>query len=121
MLFLAFALVVWLLGGPEVARYALDGTAWAMILLITPLVALLALGLGVIVSSRATDPRSAQQIATLLVLPVVALLIAQISGLFLIGLPMILAAAGVLLVLAAIVLQVGVRLFQRETILTKWK
>ncbi len=121
LLFLVFALVVWILGGLTVARYALDTTAWALILLITPIIAFVALGLGVIVSSRATDPRSAQQIATLLVLPVVALLIAQISGLFLIGLPMVLAAAGVLLILAVIVLQVGVRLFQRETILTKWK
>lgn len=121
LLFLVFALVVWALGGPTVARFALDGTAWAMILLITPVIAFVALGLGVIVSSRATDPRSAQQIATLLILPVIALLIAQVTGLFLIGLNMVLVAAAVLLILAVIVLQVGVRLFQREAILTKWK
>ena len=121
LLFLVFYAVVLVLGGVEVARYALDITAWALILLITPVIAFVALGLGVITSSRATDPRSAQQVATLLILPVVGLLIAQVTGLFLIGPRLILIAAVVLLVLAVIVLQIGVRLFQRETILTKWK
>lgn len=119
--FLLFALIVWVFAGAEVFRYGLDVTAWALMLIIAPLVAFMALGLAVIVSSRSTDPRSAQQIASLLVLPIVALFIGQMSGLFLLGLPLVLVGAAGLLILDVIILSVGVRLFQRETILTKWK
>lgn len=113
--------VVRLLGGPEVLTYAFDMAAWALILLISPVVAFLALGLGVIVSSRSTDPRSAQQIASILVLPIVGLIIGQSTGLFLLGLGPVLVAAVVLLILDLIVLRLGIRLFQREHILTRWK
>jgi ABC-2 type transport system permease protein len=116
-----WALLVRLLGGPVVAGYALNASTWTMMLLIMPLVALLALGLSVIVSSRANDPRSAQQVAVILVLPIVALLAGQLSGLFLLGLPAVLIGAAVLLVVDALVLQAGVRLFNREAILTRWK
>ena len=115
------AILVRVWAGPDVSQFALDAAAWVMLLLLTPLVAFLALGLGVIVSSRSTDPRSAQQVAVILVLPIISLIIGQSTGLFLLGLLPVLLGAVVLLILDVIVLWLGIRLFQRETILTRWK
>jgi len=79
------------------------------------------LGAGVVVSSRASDPRSAQQLGSIVVLPIVALMIGQSAGAFLLSLPMALAAVAVLAVVDVVVLALGVSLFNREAILTRWK
>ena len=115
------ALLVRLWAGPVVSAFALDTATWTLILLITPLIAFLALGFGVIVSSRANDPRSAQQVAVILILPLIGLIVGQSAGLFLLGSGAVLVAALVLLVLDILVLLAGVRLFERERILTRWK
>jgi ABC-2 type transport system permease protein len=91
------------------------------LVLLVPGAAFLAVVLALIVSSRATDPQSAQQVAGLIVLPVVGLMVGQLSGVVQISplLSVILGAA--LLAIDAGLLAVAVRLFQRETILTRWK
>lgn len=116
-----FALVTYLAGGPEVYRYTLDSAAWATILLISPLVALLGLGLGVVVSARSNDARSAQQIGGLVVLPLVAVVIGQTAGVFLLGVPLVIVAAVILFLGDLAILGLGVSLFNREAILTRWK
>ncbi len=121
---LAVAVFAWLvsrLGGPLVVALVLDPPALVLLLLGVPAVALFGLGAGVVVSSRASDPRSAQQLGTLVVLPIVALMIGQSAGLFLLDVPMALAAVGLLVVVDVVVLAVGVSLFNREAILTRWK
>ena len=76
---------------------------------------------GLIVSSRASDPQSAQQIAGLIILPVIALMIGQLLGVVQLSLWLVIAAAVVLLAIDAALLAFAVRVFQRETILTRWK
>ena len=80
---------------------------------------------GVVASSRLTDPRAVQQVAALMAVPIVLLGAAQVTGLFLISLPMILPMTllGALLMalLDGAVLWLTVRLFQREIILTRWR
>ncbi|HYE86999.1 MAG TPA: ABC transporter permease subunit [Vicinamibacterales bacterium] len=89
--------------------------------LLGPLVEMATLLVSVMVSSRSNDPRSAQQIASLLILPVTGLFVAQLMGMVMLGVnAMLLGAAGFLLV-NGVLLWVGVRLFQRESILTRWK
>jgi ABC-2 type transport system permease protein len=75
----------------------------------------------VCVSSRVNDPRSAQQVGALIVLPVTAVFILQITGMFqLTGL--VIASLALALVGVNIGLMlVGITLFQRESILTRWK
>ncbi len=120
----AFA-ILWLgvfaLGGWPVARFGLGGSTLGAILLIAPLVSLLALGVGVIVSARSSDPRSAQQIGGFLVLPIVAWMTVQSAGLFILGPAFLLAAAAILLILDILVLWWGASRFQREEILVRWK
>ncbi|MFN8496653.1 MAG: ABC transporter permease [Anaerolineae bacterium] len=121
LIFLVYAIIVTWRAGATVARYVLDPATLTMIVLITPLVALLALGLGVIVSSRVSDPRSAQQVGVIIILPIVGIMVAQSVGVFLLGLPFVLMAAIILAVLDGLVFVVGVRVFQRESILTRWR
>lgn len=89
--------------------------------LVGPLVTLLALLLAVIISSRVNDPRSAQQLGALVVLPIAAVFVAQLMGQFVLGPAGLLQAALWLIGLDAVLLWVGIRVFDRERILMKWK
>ena len=82
-----------------------------LIAVICPLVAVLGLSLGVIVSSRANDPRTAQQIGGLFVLPIIALVRAQLQGLYFLNLPAVMIAAVALAIIDLAVSGVGVALF----------
>ena len=88
--------------------------------LIGPLAALAALQATIAVSSRVNDPRSAQQIAVLLVLPLVAMLVGQIAGAFVITTAVLTAVAAALALIWILLVLLSVALFDRETILTRW-
>jgi ABC-2 type transport system permease protein len=93
----------------------------AVVFLLGPLATLAALQLAVCASSRVNDARSAQQIGALIILPIAGLLIAQLTGNVLLTGPVIL---GIALVLAGVnigLMLIGVALFDREAILTRWK
>ena len=89
--------------------------------LLGPLVELASLQVSVIVSSRSSDPRSAQQLSALLILPVTIVFIAQLMGLIVVGPAALLLGALACLVLNALLLWLGVQVFQRESILTRWR
>ncbi len=91
------------------------------IFVVGPLLSLAAVSLAVMISSRTSDPRVAEQISGLLVLPLVGLIIAQSVGVIFINATLILWVAGVLAVLDVGLLAFAAQLFQRETILTRWK
>jgi ABC-2 type transport system permease protein len=98
-----------------------DAGTLLLVFVIAPLVALLGLSLGVIASARTSDARTAQQIGVVVILPLIALLVLQLEGLLLLTPALILAGAAVLLSVDLLVLALGVRIFRRETILTRWK
>lgn len=89
--------------------------------LLGPLVELASLLLSVIVSSRANDPRSAQQITGLLILPITGIFVAQLMGVFVVGVRFMILAAVSCIILDSVLLWVGVQVFHRESILTRWK
>lgn len=119
--FLLYVLGLRTLTEPGVAGFIADTAAWLVAILISPLVALLGLGLGVIVSSRVNDPRSAQQIGTIIVLPIMGIIFGQIAGVFFLSVPIVVMSAVILLLIDGGVLAIGVKLFEREAILTRWK
>jgi ABC-2 type transport system permease protein len=90
-------------------------------LVIGPLVSVAALLSAAIVSSRANDARSAQQLGGIIVLPLTALFVAQLAGQFLVGMTALAVAAIGLALVDLLLLWLGVRIFQRETILMRWK
>lgn len=89
--------------------------------LLGPLIQLASLQVSVIVSSRSADPRSAQQITALLILPVTIVFVAQLMGLLVIGPAAILLASLGCAALNALLLWGGVKVFARESILTRWR
>ena len=89
--------------------------------LLGPFVVLASLQVSVIVSSRASDPRSAQQVTGLLILPVTFVFVAQMMGVLVVGPTALVLGALGCMVLNVILLWLGVRVFQRETILTRWR
>ena len=106
---------------PGVFR-AVAGLRTAVLLLgVGPLASLVALQGTIAVSSRVNDARSAQQIAVLLVLPIVAMLLGQIAGAFVLTTAMLVGVVVGLAVLWAFLIGLSVALFERETILTRWK
>lgn len=106
---------------PNVLPNVLTPATLVLIGLVGPLLATLGLSLGVIVSSRANDPRTAQQIGGLVILPIIAIFMGQLQGFYFLTLPAILVGAIVLAVVDVVILGIGVSLFQRETILVRWK
>ena len=73
------------------------------------------------ISSRVNDPRAAEQLSSLVILPLLLLFFGQISGLFLLNATLILWIAGGLVIIDAGLLAFAMQLFQRESILTRWK
>jgi ABC-2 type transport system permease protein len=110
-----------LLGEPEVWRTFVTVRAATLFLVLGPLLALVSLLLSVIVSSRVSDPRSAQQLSALVVTPITAVFIAQLIGEYLVSRRTLLLAAAGLAIVAVVLLGIGIRIFARERILMRWK
>jgi ABC-2 type transport system permease protein len=106
---------------PRVLAAAIGPTWIFAMLILVPLLALLSMSIGVMISSRVNDTRAAQQIGGMLVLPIVALGIAQTAGLVLLNAITFIGGAALLALLDVVMLRAAARLFQRETILTRWK
>ncbi len=111
--FAAYIAGVALVAEPDAFQALLTPASLAVTFLLGPLAALTALQLAVCVSSRVSDPRSAQQIGALVVLPVAGLLVLQLTGSFELtaGTTSLLALA--LLAVNAGLMQLGVALFDR--------
>jgi ABC-2 type transport system permease protein len=112
---------VLLVGEPGVWRTILSARTFIMFGLLGPLVELATLQVSVIVSSRANDPRSAQQLTSLLILPITIVFIAQLMASFVLTPAWLLLGCTVAAALNTLLLMVGVRVFERETILTRWR
>lgn len=96
--------------------------SWTLCLLaLAPLLAFMAITVSVIVSSRLTDVRSAQEVASLLVLPVLGLFIGAILTTAFTNLLVLGVLCIGLLALDLVLFQMAVDLFQREQILVHWK
>lgn len=95
---------------------------WSVaMLIVAPLMTVLSVNVAIIISSRVNDPRAAEQIGMLVMLPILLLFFGSIFGLFPLTTLTMLLFGGVTLVLDIALVILGVRLFQRETILTRWK
>jgi ABC-2 type transport system permease protein len=91
------------------------------ILVLMPLACICAIEASVVVSSRVTDVRSAQQYSGLIFVPFIFLYIFGEIGTFPLDLAHTVYLAGALAVMSALLFFVSTRTFQREEILTRWK
>jgi ABC-2 type transport system permease protein len=118
VVFVALASVVY---GPHLFGVVTDPSWLAGVFLLGPAVGLASVVSGVIVSSRVNDPRVAQQIGGVIIVPIVGLVLAQASGTILVGAAGYAVMTVVVLVVALVGLRIGMRLFDREAILTRWR
>jgi ABC-2 type transport system permease protein len=118
--FLVYCLGVVIIASPPVAAALLTPIWLAAIFLVGPLMAVLSVNFCLMVSSRVNDPRTAEQISTVIILPVLILFIGQISGFFFINRQIVWLIALGTLVLDFLMIYIAVKLFQREMILTRW-
>jgi ABC-2 type transport system permease protein len=108
-------------GGGAVAGALLD-PMWLMAVFIAgPLMAVLSVNFSIMVSSRVNDPRVAEQVSAVVILPLLAVFLGQVAGLFVLNSALILIMCVVLFLVDLLMVYLSVRLFQRETILTRWK
>lgn len=107
--------------GPTVYAVLLSGKWILAMIVIAPLLSILAMNVAVIISSRVNDVRVAEQLSGLVVLPLIAVAMAQTTGRILFDFRSFAIGAAALAVIDIIILYFGVKLFQRETILTRWR
>ncbi len=88
---------------------------------LAPLLTVLAVNFGIIVSSRVNDPRAAEQLGALIILPLLVLLIGPLAGFIMLNSTTFWLSSLVVALLDVGLVYIGVALFQRETILTRWK
>ena len=95
---------------------------WAVAMfIVAPLMTVFAVNVAIIISSRVSDPRAAEQIGMLVMLPILMVFFGSIFGLFTLTTTSMLAFGGLTLLIDIALVVLGVKLFQRETILTQWK
>lgn len=117
----AFLILAALIASPTVLWHAL-GAVWLVSFgVLSPLFALLAVAMAVIASSRTNDPRAAQQLGAVIILPISALLSAQVFGFVRLDVSHALLLAVGATIADVALLWLAVRLFDRETILTRWR
>jgi ABC-2 type transport system permease protein len=118
---LLYAALVLVFGAEGVAGALLSVRSFVMVGVVGPLASLVALQMTIAISSRVNDPRSAQQVAVLIVLPLVVVLVGQVAGAFIITTPMLMLVGVALAALWLVLILFSAALFERETILTRWK
>jgi ABC-2 type transport system permease protein len=100
--------------------YFPNWTIGLVLLLLTPLSAILSIEWSVIVSSRANDTRAAQMQGLFIALPLLAIYVASEVQAISLDTKTLLSISGVILIADIILFFLSTRTFQREEILTKW-
>ena len=99
-----------------------NADAVVVVFVLVPLAVLMSVEWNVIVSSRVSDVRIAQQVGMLLMLPFLGIYVSGELGLISLGIVRnLLIIAAVLFVVDAVLLVLARATFQRERILTKWR
>ena len=121
------AFVVFLIGARFFAAsdrvYALfmNPMWFVAMIVVAPLFTVFSVNIAIIISSRVNDPRAAEQLGMLVMLPIMLIFFGAIFGLIPLNTTTMLLLGGVTLLADIGLMALGVKLFQREAILTQWK
>jgi len=118
--YVAYGLINGWIADPRLTKFVFSDVWIPAMFTLVPLICLFSVLLGIVVSSRVNDPRTAQQIGGFVVIPIIAIAVAQFFG----GQPTFTreqVLIGDLLVagLVGITLVIGSWAFDRESILTR--
>jgi ABC-2 type transport system permease protein len=106
---------------PRMGYYPLPNLTWLLsILLLAPTACIMSILASVLVSSKVTDVRAAQQVGGFVVMPVIILMIAVLSGIILLSPLIILIVAGIYIAIDLALFFFTKAIFNREDILVNW-
>lgn len=117
-----FNLGLVLLKVSPVVRAYIGGPIWVLgIVILGPILSVIAVNFAIYVSARVNDPRAAEQFASVIIMPLLLVMFAQMAGVIVINVISMLAAIALCLLVAFGMLHLGTLVFDRENILTRWK
>ena len=119
--FALYLVAIAALAEPGVLVGMADLRTAVLVFVIGPAAALLSLQAAILISSRVNDPRTAQQFGVFIVVPLTAVLVAQFTGTLWLSAATLAAIGAALLLLWLVLAAISVRVFDRETILTRWR
>ncbi len=125
-------LLTWMSGGLFIAELAIFTDAnvvshvvtqgWLILFIAgTPLLGLIAVAIMTAISSRVNDTRTAQQLSVWAVVPIIGIVLGELSGQFELTVLVAIIATVILIPVAILSIWGAAQLFQREAILTRWK
>jgi ABC-2 type transport system permease protein len=106
---------------PRLTEVALEPAWLAAVLAFGPSIGLASVTAGLLISSRVNDPRAAQQLGVVVLLPLIGIIVIQTYGNFLLDARAYLIAALITMAISIVGLRAGARIFGRESILTRLK
>lgn len=115
-----YLFMVAVVGSPGVLGSLVSVRSALLVGVLGPFASLAALQATIAVSSRVNDPRSAQQVAVLIILPLIGMLVGQIVGSFFLTTSILLLVCALTMTAWILLILLSVALFERETILTRW-
>jgi ABC-2 type transport system permease protein len=110
-----------LFAAPGVPAAMASARTLTLIVLVAPAAALVSLQAAILISSRVNDARTAQQFGVLIILPLTGVLVAQFTGSIWLSAATLALAGLTLLVLWILLTVLSVAVFERESILTRWR
>lgn len=120
--FLIFNLGTLLIGiTTKVQAFVLSPTWLIGILLLGPVLSVISAMIAIFISSRANDPRVAEQTASVLIVPFMGVFMLTTFGIITLNVKSMSIAVLVGAILAVGLVYLGTLIFDRENILTKWK
>ena len=119
--YVAFVALASLVYGPNLFGVVTDPSWLAGVFVLGPAVGLSSVVAGVIVSSRVNDPRVAQQVGGVIIVPIIGVTLVQATATVLVGASGYALMSALILAASLAGLRLGVRLFDREAILTRWR
>jgi ABC-2 type transport system permease protein len=112
---------VWLFEPAPVFQALITARTFALVLVDGPMAALVSLQAAIVISSRVNDPRTAQQFGVLIVVPLTMVFVGQLTGSLWLSAPALVLVGVVLAIAWVLLLLFSVALFERESILTRWR
>ncbi|MEJ2486860.1 MAG: ABC transporter permease subunit [Anaerolineales bacterium] len=120
--YLVFVVGTWILALDDTLVNAVLAPIWLISIFgIGTLLSISGVSISIMISSRVNDPRVAEQLSSLVAIPLIALFMGQSFGVVQFDLTLVLWVTFGMLLLDAVLLYFAIQLFQRETILTRWK
>lgn len=105
----------------EVIKISVNSSWFISLFILVPGTSIMSFFLGVIASSKASDPKNAQTISIVIIIPVLVFIAIQITGFLVFTTSMLLLLSAIIYILDLLILRIAVSLFDRESILVEWK